>query len=102
MPDIRTKEEYEQYKQDVAAFILNERIEFLSTGCEPDAGSSGEPWFSWRACECCKSPLGGMREYLFACLKGTDEQVRYQICEDCVNYIEYGRLDDETMSRIGL
>lgn len=108
MPDIKDKADYEKYTKDVARFIESAGIDFLSTGCSAlDHTATGhenrehsEPWFSWRPCDCCKSTLGGMREYLFGCLKGTSEQVHFEICEDCVYYIEYGKLDDATMLRV--
>lgn len=30
--------------------------------------NDGEPWFSWSACDCCGSTLGGNREYAAAWL----------------------------------
>lgn len=111
MPDIQTLSDYQEYEWSVAQFIESEGIQFLSTSCvgyldpeydsESEEFQEGEPWFSWHSCECCKSPLGGDREYLYG-RNSADELVQFTICEDCVYYVEYGRLDDTTMERIGL
>lgn len=110
MPDIKTKTEYAQYEANVSAFIQREGISYLSTGTadrlDPDIHSEkyqgredGEPWFSFHPCECCQSPLGGNREYLFARDKNNNI-VQFTICEDCVYYVNYGRLDDTTMEGV--
>jgi hypothetical protein len=105
MPDITTKADYQEYEESVARFIADEGIQHLSTGtADLLAGEDldceqGEPWFSWRPCQCCKSHLGGSREYLYA-RDRNDELVQFTICEDCVYYVNYGRLDDQTMSRV--
>ena len=109
MPDIKTKQDYAEYQKSVADFIAREKLSFMSTGTSfLDKESVGEEdgnndsWFSWHPCECCGSHLGGMREYLFAWSGEEPNQTRvhFEICEDCVYYIEYGRLDDTTMERI--
>jgi hypothetical protein len=110
MPDIKNKQDYAEYEKSVADFIAREQLSFLSTGTEdrldPNIHSeaytgrdSGEPWFSWHPCECCQSALGGNREYLYA-RNAANEIVQFEICEDCVYYINYGRLDDSTMMRV--
>lgn len=102
MPDIMNKAQYQQYEADVAQFIEEEGIRFLRTGTDTkseDEGGSPDPWFSWRPCECCGCTLGGNREYLFA-VDADGEQVQYEICEDCVYYVNYGRLDDQPMMRV--
>lgn len=110
MPDITTKAEYAEYESSIAQFIESEGIEHLSTGTvdqlSPDYDPlaewpEGESWFSRSPCECCKSHLGGDREYLYAINKA-DNLVQFTICEDCVYYVNYGRLPDTTMERIGL
>lgn len=95
MADIHTQREYEQYQRTVEKFINREQIELLST-----TTYNGEPWFSWRACEMCGSPLGGMRVYLRATHTPTKQDFTYSICNDCEYYVEYGRLDDLTMMEI--
>jgi hypothetical protein len=97
-----TKQEYADYEKSVAEFIAGQEISFLSTGTdngsEEDNGNV-DPWFSRLPCECCQSPLAGMREYLFARdLHG--DHIQFEICEDCVYYLDYGRLDDSTMQEI--
>lgn len=104
MPDITNRKQYEQYQADVAKFIANKGLSFLSTGCSDSLESDEyehecEPWFSWSPCECCGCGLGGNREYLFA-RNEQDEIVKFTICEDCVYYVNYGRLDDTTMARV--
>ena len=107
MPDIETKAQYLGYQARVASFIAYEGLSFLSTGCTPygrpeneqEDNQDGEPWFSWKPCECCGCTLGGSREYLFA--RDTAQEIcQFTICEDCVYYVNYGRLDDQTMTRI--
>jgi hypothetical protein len=51
--------------------------------------------FSWRPCECCERPLGGERYPATHLING--EAYELQICGDCVYYLEYGQLDDQTM-----
>jgi hypothetical protein len=108
MPDIQTPEQYAEYQQTIKEFIAGNELSFLSTGTwdyEHDGDTrpenwSDEPWFSWRVCECCQSHLGGNREYLYA-RDAHGDCVQFTICEDCVYYVNYGRLDDMTMQRIG-
>lgn len=106
MPDISTKQDYALYQQTVAQFVADEGISFLSTGTESnlelseyDASYNHDAWFSWSPCEMCGCSLGGNREYLFA-RNAADELVQFTICEDCVYYVAYGRLDDMTMQRV--
>ena len=98
MPDIKNKQEYEAYQKDVASFIKREGLSFLSTGTNDGENGDIDPWFSWRPCPCCGSHLGGNREYLWAW--SGDTRVEFEICEDCVYYVNYGRLDDTTMMRV--
>jgi hypothetical protein len=109
MPDITTKADYQEYQESIAQFIAREGLRFLSTGTvdrlapdyDPEAEwAEGESWFSWSPCECCGSHLGGDREYLYA-RNAADELIQFTICEDCVYYVNYGRLDDQTMERVG-
>lgn len=89
-----TPQEYKQYKRAVARFFETEHIHFESINTEKEA------WFSWRACECCGSPLGGDRYQLRAVNKDDNEIVEYAVCVDCMYYITYGQLDDTTMLEI--
>lgn len=86
-----TRAEYTAYQERVAEFMAREGIENLSS--EPDS----EAFFSWRACECCGTSLGGNREEATGYNRTTKEVQRYTVCTDCVYYAAYGCLDDETM-----
>ncbi len=104
MPDIQNAKQYAEYVAAVKEFIELEQLTFLSTSCDEDGtpedeGGNIDPWFSWSPCEMCGSHLGGDREYLRARALD-DEIVTFEICEDCVYFVNYGRLDDETMMRV--
>ena len=48
-----------------------------------------EPYFSWSACECCKSKLGGER-YVFSATVGkahNNEHTEISCCVDCFMYL---------------
>lgn len=99
MPDILTLHDYEEYQAAVRAFWMREGLKFFSSKPTND-GDSPEPYFSWHPCDCCGSHLGGNREdYIGIDAHGP---IEYSICEDCVYYNEYGRLDDMTMARIAV
>ncbi len=114
-----TKQEYAWYEEAVKDFFVTEGITNLSTGlchcpdcmveldcqecpkCGKDAGEfPNEPFFSWSPCECCKTHMGGNREYATGYNDITKKVYNYTICEDCVVYTAYGRLDDMTMLEI--
>lgn len=117
-----TKKEYAAYEAAVADFFAAEGIENLSSGCVrcpecsghpemnfdgdypacPDCGftDAGVAFFSWRWCDCCKTSLGGNRYHSSGYHREKKEIYEYVICEDCVYYAEYGRLDDQTMDEI--
>lgn len=84
-----TKQEYDAYESAVKSFFEKEGINCLS--------GDGEPYFSWRYCDCCSRPLGGMREDSKGYNPTTNEIYEYSVCEDCLYYVEYGQLDDMTM-----
>jgi hypothetical protein len=108
------KKEYAEYQAAVAEFMEREGLANLSSGplncpeChgpleEGECGEHGymiEPFFSWRPCECCGSHLGGNREHAAGFNPTTGAVQEYVICEDCVYYAEYGRLDDTTMLEV--
>ena len=120
-----TKEEYKEYQERVEKFFRDEGITNLShghltcpycgfdffqnavdtetveCGCKNTKAMLDEPSFSWRACECCGSQLGGDRYHATGFNPTTDEIYEYEICGDCLYYAEYGRLDDMTMMDIG-
>jgi hypothetical protein len=116
---VMNKAEYAEYETAVANFFEREGIENLTSGhitcpeCTvefddndkcPECGTSrecwNEPFFSWSPCDCCGSHLGGNREHATGYNRKAKEISKYTICEDCVYYAEYGRLDDTTMNEI--
>jgi hypothetical protein len=90
-PHIETSADYEQYNADVAAFLKREEIDDFS--CEPDC----EPHFSRSPCDCCGRHLGGNRRPVTARRAPTKAFLEYEVCDDCVYFVAYGRLDDTTM-----
>ena len=88
-----TAQEYKEYKLRVASFLEREEIEIISQ-CGDDYGNS-EPFFSWRPCECCGLHKGGDRYDMIA-----TNGFHYEVCVDCLYYLTYGRLDDQTMMDI--
>lgn len=94
-----TKQEYAEYENAVSEFMNSEGLANLTTVSNENGVT--EPYFSWRACECCKTTLGGDRYTCNGFNPTTKEIQEYEfICEDCVYYSEYGRLDDQTMMEI--
>ena len=107
-----TKQEYARYESAVECGLRG--LEFVSTGACPGCGEcglsddctdhdreiAGEPHFSWSACECCGSGLGGDR-YQAHGRDSNGDLVHFEVCVDCLYYITYGRLDDTTMMEIG-
>ena len=87
------KQEYEEYQERVADFMLKENLEVLDCGSE-------EASFSWQPCECCGSTLGGDRHDVAGRNTDNNEVYHYDVCMDCYYYAEYGRLDDTTMVEI--
>lgn len=114
-----TAKEYAAYEDAVREFFESEGIENLTSGhircpecdTEWDDGDKcpnghgnrelwDEPYFSWRHCDCCGTHLGGNREHATGYNRSLDEIREYSVCEDCVYYAEYGRLDDRTIDEI--
>lgn len=112
-----TRSEYRDYEDAVRDFFEREGIENLTGGhlrcpeCDEDwdeeecpNGHSrevwDEPYFSWRPCDCCDTHLGGNREHATGYNREADEAREYQVCQDCIYYAKYGRLDDTTMASI--
>lgn len=87
-----TKQEYADYEAAVKVFFEKEGINCLSSDADSD-----EAYFSWRHCDCCCRPLGGMRHDAKGYNPTTKEIYEYSVCTDCVYYAEYGQLDDMTM-----
>lgn len=107
-------QEYAEYQKAVERGTAG--LTFVSTGACPgcvDCDLSGEPtdherelasepFFSWHACDCCGSNLGGNRvpAHGFYHADGADHLVHMDVCEDCDYYLNYGRLDDMTMMEV--
>lgn len=93
------RQEYQAYEDKLAEFVRREGLSFLSTStAEECGGPDADAWFSGQCCDACRADAG-MREYLYA--RNADGRiVRFEICSDCVQYVNYGRLDDLTMLAI--
>jgi len=104
--------EYTKYQANVERNLKG--LEFISTGACPGCDECGldhdapqaqiaeasEAHFSWRSCECCGSSLGGNREPAHGYIKRDEGRallVHMDVCTDCVYFINYGKLDDQTM-----
>lgn len=109
------KAEYQQYEKNVQEFFETEGIANLSAGhfkcpecdvefndkdkcpnCDGDREAFDEPYFSWSSCECCGG-IAGNRQFATGYNPTTKEVHEYDVCEDCIYYSEYGRLNDMTM-----
>lgn len=89
-----TRIQYTYFKRAVQQFLdVNE----VKPGCFAAVNASTGPFFSKSQCECCKSPLGGNRE---TCAFIGNVNFTADICEDCIYYLTYGRLDDTTMAEM--
>lgn len=102
------RQEYENYEKAVKDFFDREGINNLTTACSEETPvCSGcneqqdlDPFFSWRACECCGRNLGGNRYHANGYNPTTKEIYCFDVCTDCLYYAEYGQLDDMTMLEI--
>jgi hypothetical protein len=61
--------------------------------------------FSYYRCSICESTLGGNRTVAHAWYNPLTDDIEdslahLRICDDCVYYLEYGRLDDATMAEM--
>lgn len=89
-----------------------EGIKHVSTGACPgcsecnlsddatdsEIASSNDGGFSWSSCDCCGSSLGGSRYPAHGDVDG--KLIHLDVCADCLEYIEYGRLNDDAMMEI--
>jgi hypothetical protein len=95
------KNEYDQYTQAIDRFFTREEVNSLTAlvdeTCPCCNGFFGDDYFSWRACDCCDRPLGGSRYHATGYHPASRTILCYNICLDCMYYMEYGRLDDTTM-----
>ena len=93
-----TKKQYREYCERVESFMKSEGINgFSPPQIEGEEERAIESFFSWRSCECCKCPEGGMRQDVISFSEVDNKIHEYVICEDCIYYTEYGQLDDTTM-----
>lgn len=81
-----TRAEYQDYQERFTAGLAG--VDYLT--------GTGSTFFSWSACEVCRRPGGGIREEAIAVTLGVETDV-LSVCEDCIYFAEYGRLDDSTM-----
>lgn len=92
----RTRKRYAEYEAAVAAFYKAEGIECLTANTAGDS----EGYVSSHGCDCC----GDSQQQILHSAQGynRDRDViqPYEICEDCLYYAEYGRLDDTQMDEI--
>lgn len=103
--------DYERYERNVKDNLKG--LSFVSTGSCPGCGECGldeeateeqrsaaeEGHFSWSDCDCCGQSLGGARYPAH----GRDKDgriIHLDVCEDCLYYINYARLDDTQMMEI--
>jgi len=90
-----TKHEYKQFEDAVRLFFEREGIQQLGSPINED------PFFSSNCCECCRRNLAGSRWTVPAVIKNSDiDDLTYNICDDCLYYINYGVLDDTTMEEM--
>jgi hypothetical protein len=90
------KTEYAKYQTAVAHFLKANNVKDSFFGPSEE---TNESHFSWQCCECCRRPIAGNREtYSFAVNQG--ESFTADICQDCVYYLTYDRLDDAEMALI--
>ena len=109
------KKEYKKYCQNVADFFEKEGITNLSheTGERSDGTNNGEcsccnkeigfndGYFTWVKCECCGSPFGvGTLVHANGYNPKAGKAYCYEVCNNCIYFSEYGRLDDLTMMDI--
>ena len=116
-----TGQEFADYRLRVAEFMKREGIDTFSSGvvncpdCGADFDDSGaceicgetrelfsEPFVSSAECECCGDPCQGNRGHVTAFRVADREVLGFNVCEDCVYYVEYGRLDDRRMREMSL
>ena len=117
LKDVQTAADYAEFERRFAQFMDKENLTHLCGGhlrcpeCDtpgtddescPECGEAyNEPFFSWSSCDCCNRPLSGDREHASGCNRDTGEVQEYSgVCQDCLYYAEYGKLDDMTMLNV--
>jgi hypothetical protein len=93
--------EYQAYQARVEAFLDRAGIYSFTTVCDETSGERVDhDEFSHRPCDCCGTTLGGARTLCDAMHERTREVVEVSACDDCIYFVAYGQLDDETMMRM--
>lgn len=107
-----TKQEYQKYQEAIERNLKG--IEHVSTGACPGCSEcdlpkdcteeerelAEESHFSWYRCQSCGSTLGGDRHPAHGVIKlvGSPDLIfHFEVCSDCLYFLNYGRLDDLTM-----
>lgn len=91
------KKQYDVYVKRFNEFMDNEDINCLN---QQDNDDSYHAFFSWESCDVCGTRSGS--RYICNGYNPTTRQIQYDycVCQDCVYFAEYGRLDDMTMLEI--
>ena len=92
-PQIEDRADYARYRAEVA-----ERTKGYAAVSVPGDGPSTA--FTWQPCFACGRALPGERYRLAMARELGRRPLHSEICPDCVYYLTYGKLDDETRSRI--
>jgi hypothetical protein len=65
--------------------------------CETD---SEEPFFSKSSCDICNRSMAGDRYIAHGIMQKGGFLIHLEVCPDCLYYMTYDALDDETMERV--
>lgn len=90
-----TKAEYDDFVARFRNFLASNNYDgFACTNYENE-------FFTSTPCECCRRSFGGNRHQVRAYRIGKPRiRTLYSVCDDCVYFNEYGKLDDETMPSV--
>lgn len=106
-----TAEKYEEYQKAVEQGLRG--LTHLSTGAcrgcatcalpedatDEEVDARNEESFSWQACDACGTSLGGTRYSAHGRSKDLGV-LHLEVCPECLYYINYGHLDDMSMSEV--
>lgn len=90
-----TKVEYKKYQQRFENFMRDNVLNNISLVSDKDGNYKG--YFTWNLCPVCGNNLGHTG---YNCNGYSDKYGIMEfdnVCEDCIYYAEYGKLDDMTM-----
>lgn len=97
-PHIYDMEDYQEYKRRVHQFLEKERIETLNPITDENGGMWLGTEFTHTPCDCCSRSLAGARIEANAYSRKRGVIVgSFYVCHDCIYFLEYGQLDDQTM-----